>query len=405
VVFTGASSFWYRLGFRPLNDVAFLFLCLAASLFLRLRQLRWPILAGAAALSAAPTFRTIVYLYPWLILLAWQCVLALRNSARRNLPFALPLLLYALAILNNTLPPNIRIFPASIGFGGMTLSVTNLIQLLFAGAMLILMLQRLSSDRREKQQLASELDAAREIQRSLLPQAAPAINGYSIGFRSSACYEVGSDYLDIFALPSSEQVMIVADVAGKGLAAALVGTAFRSAFRAAAGAGASLRDLAARISQQHWNEGPEARRRYVMAIFLTLDPIHHCIDVVNAGHNTGFVVQSEGPVRMIEASRPPLGILPGIQYSAESFLFPEGARLLFYTDGVTEVFRQGRSGVRSRKATRTFPPMPGTRLRPDARFGMASIEGICGRNSPAGRHDRSRLAQNAIGSGGMKETR
>jgi hypothetical protein len=40
VVFTGASSFWYRLGFRPLNDVAFLFLCLAASLFLRLRQLR-----------------------------------------------------------------------------------------------------------------------------------------------------------------------------------------------------------------------------------------------------------------------------------------------------------------------------------------------------------------------------
>jgi len=237
VVFTGASSFWYRLGFRPLNDVAFLFLCLAASLFLRLRQLRWPILSGAAALSAALTFRTIFYLYPWLILLAWQCVRALRNSARRNLPFALPLLLYALAILNNTLPPNIRIFPASIGFDGMTLSVTNLIQLLFAGAMLILMLQRLSSDRREKQRLASELDAALEIQRSLLPQAAPAINGYSIGFRSSACYEVGGDYLDIFALPSGEQVMIVADVAGKGLAAALVGTAFRSAFRAAAGAG------------------------------------------------------------------------------------------------------------------------------------------------------------------------
>jgi serine phosphatase RsbU (regulator of sigma subunit) len=223
----------------------------------------------------------------------------------------------------------------------MTLSVTNLIQLLFAGAMLILMLQRLSSDRREKQRLASELDAAREIQRSLLPQAAPAINGYSIGFRSSACYEVGGDYLDIFALPSGEQVMIVADVAGKGLAAALVGTAFRSAFRAAAGVGgASLRDLAARNSQQHWNEGPAARRRYVTAIFLKLDPSHHCIDVVNAGHNTGFVVQPEGMVRMIEASGPPLGILPGIQYSAESFPFPEGARLLFYTDGVTEVFRE-----------------------------------------------------------------
>jgi hypothetical protein len=66
----------------------------------------------------------------------------------------------------------------------------------------------------EKQRLASELDAAPEIQRSLMPHAAPAIEGYSIGFRSSACYEVGGDYLDIFALPSGEQVMIIADVAG-----------------------------------------------------------------------------------------------------------------------------------------------------------------------------------------------
>jgi len=206
--------------------------------------------------------------------------------------------------------------------------------------MLILMLRRLSSDRREKLRLASELDAAREIQRSLLPQAAPAIDGYDVGFRSSACYEVGGDYLDLFALPSGEQVMIVADVAGKGLAAALVGTAFRSAFRAAAAAGGvSLCDLAARISQQHWNEGPEARRRYVTAILLKLDPVRHCIDVVNAGHNTGFVLQAEGPARMIEASGPPLGILPGARYSAETLPFPEGSRLLFYTDGITEVFR------------------------------------------------------------------
>lgn len=342
VVFTGASSLWYRIGFRPLNDIAFLFLCLAAALFLRLRQLRWPILVSAGVISAALTFRTIFYLYPWLILLAWQCIVALRNSARKNLPFALPLLLYALAILNNTVRPDIRIVPAAFGLAGMTLSVTNLIQLLFAGAMLILMLERLSSDRREKLRLTSELDAAREIQRSLFPQTTPAIKGYSVSFRSSACYEVGGDYLDVFALPSGEQMMIVADVAGKGLGAALVGASFRSAFRATAGAaGAGLAELAARISQQHWNEGPEARRRYVTAIFLKLDPVHHCINAVNAGHNTGFVVQAEGAVHMLEASGPPLGILPNARYSAETLPFPEGSRLLFYTDGLTEVFRAG----------------------------------------------------------------
>jgi serine phosphatase RsbU (regulator of sigma subunit) len=339
-VFTGASSFWYRVGFRPLNDVAFLFLCLAAAKFLLLPPLRWQILAAAAALSAALTFGTVYYLYPWLLLLVWQCAVALRAAPRRNLPFALPLLLYALAILNNTLGPGARIFPSSLALGEMTVSVTNLIQLLFAGAMLVLMLERLSSDRREKQRLASELDAARQIQRSLMPQTAPAIEGYSIGFRSSACYEVGGDYLDIFPLPSGDQLMIVADVAGKGLAAALVGASFRSAFRAAANAGAPLGDLAALISQQHWNEGPEARRRYITAIFLKLDPVKHCIDVVNAGHNTGFVVEGRGAVRMIEASGPPLGILPSVRYSAETIPFPEGSRLLFYTDGLTEVFRE-----------------------------------------------------------------
>jgi hypothetical protein len=78
------------------------------------------------------------------------------------------------------------------------------------------MLQRLSLGSPRKIAACSELDAAREIQRSLLPQKTPAIKKYSIGFRSSACYEVGGDYLGVFALPSGEEVMIVADVAGKG---------------------------------------------------------------------------------------------------------------------------------------------------------------------------------------------
>jgi serine phosphatase RsbU (regulator of sigma subunit) len=249
------------------------------------------------------------------------------------------LLIYVLAILNNTILPSSRIVPASFVIAGMILSVSNLIQLSFAVAMLILMLHRLSSDRREKQRLASELDAAREIQRSLMPQTAPVIEGYSIGFRSNACYEVGGDYLDIFALPSGEQIMIVADVAGKGLPAALVGTSFRSAFRAAAGANAALCDIAARIGQLHWNEGQEARRRYVTAIFLKLDSVHHCIEAVNAGHNAGLIVLPDGTMKTIEASGPPLGILPGVRYTTEAIPFPQGARLLLYTDGMTEVFR------------------------------------------------------------------
>jgi serine phosphatase RsbU (regulator of sigma subunit) len=61
--------------------------------------------------------------------------------------------------------------------------------------------------------------------------------------------------------------------------------------------------------------------------------------VVNAGHNPGFLVVDDGTVRQFEAAGTPLGLLPGMRYSSEHCLFTPGARLLFYTDGLTEVFR------------------------------------------------------------------
>jgi len=183
-----------------------------------------------------------------------------------------------------------------------------------------------------------DLEAARLIQRSLLPQQMPEIPGYSIAFRSTACYEVGGDYVDIVELPGGAQIMTVADVAGKGLASAIVGTAFRSAFRAIAGSGVPLAELAARLNEQHHAEGVEAQRRYVTAIFLRLEPATHMLEVVNAGHNPGFLVTGDN-VQQMKASGTPIGLVPGMQYSSQTYAFPSGSRLLFYTDGLTEVFK------------------------------------------------------------------
>jgi sigma-B regulation protein RsbU (phosphoserine phosphatase) len=186
-----------------------------------------------------------------------------------------------------------------------------------------------------------DLEAARLIQRSLLPQHLPQIAGYSIAFRSTACYEVGGDYVDIIELPDGAQIMTVADVAGKGLASAIVGTSFRSAFRAIATAGVPLAELAGRLNEQHYSEGVEARRRYVTAIFLRLEPATHTLEVVNAGHNPGFLVTGGNgqPAQQIVASGTPIGLVPGMQYTSETFAFPTGSKLLFYTDGLTEVFK------------------------------------------------------------------
>jgi serine phosphatase RsbU (regulator of sigma subunit) len=184
-----------------------------------------------------------------------------------------------------------------------------------------------------------DMDAARQIQRSMLPQRLPEIAGYTLGFRSVTCYEVGGDYLDIVEQPDGSLLIAVADVAGKGLASAIVSTSFRSAFRAMAVTGMPLDELATRMNQQHWQEGEEQRRRYVTAIFLRLHPEAGEVEVVNAGHNPGFLVEPGEAPHEFNAAGTPLGLLPGMSYTTERHGFRPGSRLLFYTDGLTEVFR------------------------------------------------------------------
>lgn len=191
----------------------------------------------------------------------------------------------------------------------------------------------------EWERVRQDLEAARAIQRSLLPQSVPDLAGYSLGYRSTTCYEVGGDYVDVLPLPDGRLMMVLADVAGKGLASALVSASFRSAFRAMAGTGLPLAEMAARMNTLHWQEGTEARRRYVTAILMCMDPSDHSIEFVNAGHNPAFLAARGTAPVCIDSSGPPLGMLPGRTYQSERCQFTPGSRLLCYTDGLTEVFR------------------------------------------------------------------
>ncbi len=189
------------------------------------------------------------------------------------------------------------------------------------------------------QRVESDLAAARQVQLSLIPQQMPDIPNYALAARSVTCYEVGGDYLDIVPMPSGEMVIVVADVAGKGLASALMGTSFRSALRAMVHAGLSLMEIATQINLLHYGEGDEARRRYVTGILFRLDPTTHTLEAVNAGHTSAFVMAADGALSMIKASSTPFGLLPFSSYAPERFDFSPGMRMLVYTDGMTEVFR------------------------------------------------------------------
>lgn len=188
------------------------------------------------------------------------------------------------------------------------------------------------------QRIQSDLAAARLVQLSLIPQKMPQIPGYALAARSVTCYEVGGDYLDLVSLPSGDTIIVVGDVAGKGLASALVGMSFRSAFRAMVNANLSLFEIATRMNLLHYSEGSEARHRYVTAILMRLDARRNVIEIVNAGHNPAFLIDANGHLTRIGASGTPIGLLPFSSYQAIEYPLNPAARLLVYTDGMTEVF-------------------------------------------------------------------
>ncbi|MDW5267224.1 MULTISPECIES: PP2C family protein-serine/threonine phosphatase [Acidobacteriaceae] len=191
----------------------------------------------------------------------------------------------------------------------------------------------------EWQRIESDLASARLVQQSLLPQEMPRVPGYTLAARSVTCYEVGGDYLDIVTMPSGDIAIVLGDVAGKGLTSALVGMSFRSAFRAMLQADLSLAEIATRMNLLHYNEGAESRRRYVTAFLLWLSPGSNTIEVVNAGHNPAFLMTGDHKLHKIAASGTPIGMLPFSTYLAEKYVLGSSARLLVYTDGLTEVFR------------------------------------------------------------------
>lgn len=188
------------------------------------------------------------------------------------------------------------------------------------------------------QRVESDLAAARLVQLSLIPQQMPTIPNYRIGARSVACYEVGGDYLDIVPIESGDTVIVVADVAGKGLASALIGASFRSALRAMIHAGLPLQQIATQLNLLHFNEGEEARHRYVTAVFMRLNPAGHRLEIVNAGHTPIALQRSTAELVRFKASGTPIGLLPFSSYVAEEVDFLPGDKLLAYTDGLTEVF-------------------------------------------------------------------
>lgn len=187
-----------------------------------------------------------------------------------------------------------------------------------------------------------DLEIAREIQHWLVPAAPPRVPGLDLAFSSKPANTVGGDYYDAFALDPEQPpgkdnplLLVVADVAGKSVPAALLMATFHASLRSVASPSASLTEIVRHMNRYvcaHSMEG----RRFTTAFFAEYDPTTRVLAYVRAGHNEPFLVRSAGQFERLDAGDLPLGINPGTPYLITEITLAAGDLLLIYSDGLIE---------------------------------------------------------------------
>lgn len=186
--------------------------------------------------------------------------------------------------------------------------------------------------------LEEQLNIAREIQRSFLPQADPQawIRGYDVAGRNVPSMEVGGDYYDFIRIVQNHTGIAIGDVSGKGIPAALIMASFRASLIAEIRNNYSIRTICQKVNSLLY-ESLEAGN-YVTAVYGVLDSRNHIFTFANCGHNQPFVLRANGSVEYLSEGGPVLGVSSESLYEERALVIQPDDVLVFYTDGVTEAF-------------------------------------------------------------------
>jgi DNA-binding transcriptional regulator YhcF (GntR family) len=173
-----------------------------------------------------------------------------------------------------------------------------------------------------------------EIQQALLPQRVPQVPGFSIAGAWQPARTVGGDYYDVFWMDSSRLAMIVADVAGKGVPAALLMANVQATTKAYATMTVSPRELCSHVNRAIC--GSISEGRFVTFFLAVLDSAERRLTYVNAGHNPPLLVLRDGDCQKLTKGGPVLGLFPQIEFEEGVIELRPGDRLLIFTDGLVE---------------------------------------------------------------------
>ena len=187
--------------------------------------------------------------------------------------------------------------------------------------------------RRERDALEREMNVAREVQRELLPRAAPRFEGLELAGVCRPAIAVGGDYYDYLRHADGRPGLVIADISGKGVPAAILMASLQASVRSLFPTAADPGQLHERLN--HALCGSSSTARYATAFLADFDPGARRLTYSNAGHLPALVIRGAQTLRCQEGGIP-IGLFDGATYDTGALTLEPGDLLALFTDGVTE---------------------------------------------------------------------
>jgi serine phosphatase RsbU (regulator of sigma subunit)/anti-sigma regulatory factor (Ser/Thr protein kinase) len=184
--------------------------------------------------------------------------------------------------------------------------------------------------------VSRELEIAKTIQRSLLPKTIPRLPGYGLAGFCESAHQVGGDFYDVIKINDDALLLIIADVMGKGIPAAMFAAILRSLLRAVPEWMDQPATLLGRVNRLLFEE-LSGVDMFITAQLVYVDSKARRITTASAGHCPVLLTaDNEGQVKTLSPEGLPLGILPDTTFCNHTEILPKNCRVLLYTDGLTE---------------------------------------------------------------------
>ena len=193
--------------------------------------------------------------------------------------------------------------------------------------------QRFGDEREQRERMSREAEEAQAIQQALLPRTSPLIPGFRVSGLSIPVGSVGGDWYDFIPLPDGRWGLVLADVSGKGTAAALLMSATRGMLRSLAQTGSGPAEVLTRLNNMMIEDFPCGR--FVTMVYAELDPSTRVLRIANAGHLAPLLVEPSGHRWINHEHGLPLGISAS-KFSETEVTLGKHSRIAFYSDGITE---------------------------------------------------------------------